>query len=58
MASESCAAIGERQEVLAMFRSGKSKADIGRELGKDKKAVGKIIAQAMRAKEGARGSAR
>jgi hypothetical protein len=58
MASESCAANGERQEVLAMFRSGKSKADIGRELGKDKKAVGKIIAQAMRAKEGARGSAR
>jgi len=41
-----------------MFRSGKSKADIGRELGKDKKAVGKIIAKAMRAKEGARGSAR
>ena len=58
MASESCAAIGERQDVLAMFRSGKSKADIGRELGKDKKAVGKIIAKAMRAKEGARGSAR
>lgn len=41
-----------------MFRSGKSKADIGRELGKDKKAVGKIIAQAMRAKEDGRGSAR
>jgi DNA-binding NarL/FixJ family response regulator len=58
MASESCAAIGERQEVLAMFRAGRSKADIARELGKDKKAVGKIIAKAMRAKEGARGSAR
>ena len=41
-----------------MFRSGKSKAEIGRELDKDKKAVGKIIAKAMRAKEGARGSAR
>lgn len=51
MANESCAANGERQKVLAMFRSGKSKADIGRELGKDKKAVGKIIAQAMREKE-------
>jgi len=58
MASESCAAIGERQEVLAMFRSGKSKADIGRELGKDKKAVGKIIAQAMREKEDRHVSAR
>ena len=33
-----------------MFRSGKSKADIGRELGKDKKAVGKI-ADALKAKE-------
>ena len=41
-----------------MFRSGKSKADIGRELGKDKKAVGKIIAQAMRAKEDRHVSAR
>lgn len=58
MANKSCAANGERQKVLAMFRSGKSKAEIGRELDKDKKAVGKIIAQAMREKEDGRGSAR
>lgn len=58
MASESCAAIGERQKVLALFRSGMSKAGIGRELGKDKKAVGKIIAQAMREKEDRHVSAR
>lgn len=58
MASESCAANGERQKVLAMFRSGKSKAEIGRELDKDKKAVGKIIAQAMREKEDRHVSAR
>lgn len=43
---------------MEMFRSGKSKADIGRELGKDKKAVGKIIAQAMREKEDRHVSAR
>lgn len=47
MANESCAASGERQKVMDMFRAGRSKADIGRELGKDKKAVGKIIAQAF-----------
>jgi len=58
MANESCAANGERQKALEMFRSGKSKADIGRELGKDKKAVGKIIAQAMREKEDRHVSAR
>lgn len=58
MANEYCAANGERQKVMDMFRAGRSKADIGRELGKDKKAVGKIIAQAMREKEDRHGSAR
>lgn len=58
MANESCAASGERQKVMGMFRAGRSKADIGRELGKDKKTVGKIIAQAMREKEDRHGSAR
>lgn len=58
MANESCAASGERQKVMDMFRAGRSKADIGRELGKDKKTVGKIIAQAMREKEDRHGSAR
>ena len=41
-----------------MFRSGESKADIGREIDKDKKAVGKIIAKAMREKEDRHVSAR
>lgn len=58
MANKSCAASGERQKVMDMFRAGRSKADIGRELGKDKKTVGKIIAQAMREKEDSHGSAR
>lgn len=53
MANESCAAIGERQRVMDMFRAGRSKAEIARELGKDKKAVGKMLAQAIREKANA-----
>jgi len=37
---------------MDMFRAGRSKAEIARELGKDKKSVGKILAQAMKVKEG------
>ena len=33
--------------ALKMFRDGKSKADIGKALGKDKKAVSKILARAI-----------
>ena len=33
--------------ALKMFREGKSKADIGKALGKDKKAVSKILARAI-----------
>lgn len=40
--------------VLRLFQAGKSKAEIGRELGKDKKAVSKLLARAIsaRAREG------
>lgn len=48
MASESCAAIGEQQKVLKLFRAGNSKAEIARELGKEKKDVAKLLAQAIR----------
>lgn len=34
--------------VLAMFRSGVSKADIAREIGKEKKQVGRILAEAIK----------
>ena len=34
--------------VLAMFRSGSSKADIARAIGKEKKQVGRILAEAIR----------
>lgn len=37
---------------MALFKEGRSKSEIGQEIGKDKKAVGKILAQAMNAKEG------
>ena len=33
---------------MDLFKAGKSKAEIGRMNGKDKKAVGKILAQAIR----------
>ena len=34
--------------VLSMFRSGSSKADIARAIGKEKKQVGRILAEAIR----------
>ena len=34
--------------VLAMFRSGSSKADIARAIGKEKKQVGRILAEAIK----------
>ena len=33
---------------MDLFKAGKSKAEIGKLIGKDKKAVGKILAQAIR----------
>ena len=48
MANECCEARSEQQRVMDLFKSGKSKAEIGRVIGKDKKAVGKILAQAIR----------
>ena len=36
--------------VLRLFKEGKSKAEIGKEMGKDKKQVAKILARAIRAK--------
>lgn len=38
---------------MDMFKAGRSKAEIARELGKDKKAVGKLLAQAIREKANA-----
>lgn len=48
MANESFAASGEQARVMALFKAGQSKAEIGRAIGKDKKSVGKILAQAIR----------
>ena len=39
---------GERAHVLALFRSGKSKAEIARELGADKKTVQRMLTIAIR----------
>lgn len=52
MANESFAWSSEQARVMALFKEGRSKSEIGQEIGKDKKAVGKILAQAMNAKEG------
>lgn len=38
----------EMDEVLKLFRAGKSKAEIGREMGKDKKWVEKALPRAIR----------
>lgn len=41
----------QMHDAMRMFREGKSKAEIGRAIGKDKKQVGKLIAAAIKHKE-------
>lgn len=36
------------ERVLAMFQDGKSKADIAKAIGKDRKQVGKLLSEAIR----------
>ncbi len=50
MASESEKAKQDRAEALRLFQSGSTKAEIARELGKDRKAVAGMIALALREK--------
>lgn len=50
MAIGLCEAKAEQKRVMELFQQGRSKAVIGREIGKDKKAVWKIISQAIRGK--------
>jgi hypothetical protein len=50
MATECCDARSEQQRVMALFKAGRSKAEIGREIGKDKKSVAIILARAIREK--------
>lgn len=40
----------DQDTVLRLFLAGKSKAEVGKELGKDKKQVGKLLALAIREK--------
>ena len=40
----------DMETALRLFREGKSKADIGKVMGKDKKQVSKILARAIQAK--------
>lgn len=58
MANESFAGTSEQARVMALFKEGRSKAEIGREIGKGKKAVAKILAQAMHTKESASATGR
>lgn len=48
MASGKNEAGDEAAQVLSLFRGGKSKSEIGRQIGKDKKAVERILASAIR----------
>ena len=36
------------ERVLAMFHDGKSKSDIAKAIGKDRKQVGKLLSEAIR----------
>jgi len=48
MASAICATTDERAKVLEMFRARRSKAEIAKELGKDKVWVKNALAKAIR----------
>ena len=48
MANECCEARSEQQRVMDLFKSGKSKAEIGKLIGKTKAQVAKILAVAIR----------
>lgn len=48
MASGYAKESSEHQRVIALFKAGRSKAEIGRELGKTKEQVAKMLAQAIR----------
>ena len=50
MANGNCESSGNAARVMEMFRAGRSKADIARELGKTKEQVAKLLAVAIREK--------
>ena len=53
MTTTPCDSLTEQQRVMALFKQGRSKAEIGREIGKTKEQVGKLLAQATRGKPNA-----
>ncbi len=53
MTSEHCEAKAEQARVMALFKQGRSKSEIGREIGKTKEQVGRLIAVAIRGKANA-----
>ena len=48
MENECCEARSEQQRVMDLFKAGKSKAEIGKLIGKTKAQVAKILAVAIR----------
>ena len=48
MTSEHCEAKAEQARVMALFKQGRSKSEIGREIGKTKEQVGKMLAVAIK----------
>ncbi len=53
MTSEHCEAKAEQARVMALFKAGRSKSEIAKEIGKTKEQVGKLLAQAIRGKANA-----
>lgn len=48
MTREHCEAKAEQARVMALFKQGCSKSEIGREIGKTKEQVGKMLAVAIK----------
>ena len=48
MTTKPCNSLTEQQRVMALFKQGRSKSEIGREIGKTKEQVGRLLAVAIR----------
>lgn len=48
MTTKPCNSLTEQQRVMALFKQGRSKSEIGREIGKTKEQVGRLLAVAIK----------
>ena len=50
MTTTPCDSLTEQQRVMALFKAGRSKSEIAKEIGNTKEQVGRLLAMAIREK--------